>query len=132
METVRFPPGGSCSEIGPATGPAVQLEKSKAIIPREFRPVGGCEVIFTDLRIISATNRDLSSIMERGALCGDLQYRLNVIGMGMPPPRRRRGGSGKYDSLPERIRNHSGTVLETVWLTAPGTGRSGCAGVPGR
>jgi len=76
-------------EIGDMS-PRIQAKLLRVLQEGEFRPVGGRDVIRTDLRIISATNRDLESMVEKGEFRGDLYYRLNVIGLSLPPLRRRR------------------------------------------
>ncbi len=55
----------------------------------EFSRVGGREVIKTDVRIISATNKNIQSSIEKGEFREDLFYRLNVINIFLPPLRER-------------------------------------------
>ncbi len=55
----------------------------------EFTRVGGRELIKTDVRIISATNKDLLSSIQQGNFREDLYYRLNVINVSLPPLRKR-------------------------------------------
>ena len=55
----------------------------------EFTRVGGRENIKTDVRIISATNKDLMSSIEQNIFREDLFYRLNVININLPPLRER-------------------------------------------
>ena len=52
--------------------------------------LGGSEEIETDVRIISATNRDIEDMVRRGAFRGDLYYRINVVTIEIPPLRERR------------------------------------------
>ncbi|RME02676.1 MAG: diguanylate cyclase [Planctomycetota bacterium] len=56
----------------------------------EIRPVGGKNVISVDVRIISASNKDLKEMVQRGEFREDLYYRLNVILLKLPPLRARR------------------------------------------
>tara|TARA_Y100000588_G_scaffold392146_1_gene503000 strand:+ start:1348 stop:2793 length:1446 start_codon:yes stop_codon:yes gene_type:complete len=56
----------------------------------EFRSVGGNKIIKADVRIISATHRDLKILMEKGQFREDLYYRLNVVPMRLPPLRERK------------------------------------------
>jgi transcriptional regulator with GAF, ATPase, and Fis domain len=56
----------------------------------EVQPLGVSKVIKTDVRVIAATNRDLSSMVENGQFRADLWYRLNVIAIPLPPLRERR------------------------------------------
>ena len=55
----------------------------------EFTRVGGRESIKTDVRVISATNKNLQNAVEKGKFRDDLYYRLNVINITLPPLRKR-------------------------------------------
>jgi two-component system response regulator HydG len=62
----------------------------RAIQEREVIPVGATKAVPVDVRIISATNRDLEEEISRGAFRSDLYYRLNVIQLHLPPLRERK------------------------------------------
>jgi two-component system nitrogen regulation response regulator NtrX len=57
---------------------------------QKFERVGGTEMIFVDVRVIAATNRDLKDEIQKGKFREDLYYRLNVIPIGVPPLRERK------------------------------------------
>jgi DNA-binding NtrC family response regulator len=69
----------------------LQAKLLRAIQEREIRRVGGTSSIRIDLRIVSATNRDLKTLVEQGQFREDLFYRINVIDIVMPPLRERHG-----------------------------------------
>ncbi|BDV41408.1 sigma-54-dependent Fis family transcriptional regulator [Geotalea uraniireducens] len=68
---------------------AMQAKLLRAIQSKEIRRVGGKVNIPIDVRIISATNRDLEGEIRRGGFREDLFYRLNVIRINLPPLRER-------------------------------------------
>ncbi len=57
---------------------------------QKFERVGGTEMIYVDVRVIAATNRDLKEEIQKGKFREDLYYRLNVIPIGVPPLRDRK------------------------------------------
>jgi two-component system response regulator PilR (NtrC family) len=69
--------------------PPVQVKLLRAVQEKTFKMVGGSEEIIVDVRIISATNRDLERDVMEGQFREDLYYRLNVINIHMPPLRER-------------------------------------------
>jgi TyrR family helix-turn-helix protein len=73
----------------------LQVKLLQVIQEREFKRVGGVKSIPVDVRIISATNRELRSLVEQGKFREDLYYRLNVVPINVPPLRER-----KEDILP--------------------------------
>jgi DNA-binding NtrC family response regulator len=67
----------------------MQAKLLRVIQEREFRRLGGLENIKVDVRIIAATNTDLQTTVRQGTFREDLYYRLNVIGIKIPPLRER-------------------------------------------
>ena len=67
-----------------------QVALLSVIANREVTPVGGGPPIRVDVRVIAATNRDLTRRVQEGAFREDLYYRLNVIPIEIPPVRRRK------------------------------------------
>lgn len=76
-------------EIGELS-PSVQVKLLRFLQEREFQRVGGNQTIRADVRIISATNRDLDGKVKGGAFREDLYYRLNVVAITIPPLRERK------------------------------------------
>jgi transcriptional regulator with GAF, ATPase, and Fis domain len=76
-------------EIGDMS-PDLQVKLLRAIQERQFERVGGTQTISVDIRVISATNKDLASAIKKGGFREDLYYRLNVIPIHIPPLRERR------------------------------------------
>ena len=71
-------------EIG-ELAPALQVKLLRVLQEREFERVGGTHTIKVDIRLIAATNRDLSEAVRTGQFRQDLYYRLAVVKMTMPP-----------------------------------------------
>ncbi len=65
----------------------LQAKLLRVLQEREFERVGGTRTIKTDIRLLAATNRDLEKSSKDGQFRQDLYYRLNVVGLKMPPLR---------------------------------------------
>jgi transcriptional regulator with GAF, ATPase, and Fis domain len=88
--------GGSLflDEIGDMSA-STQAKILRVLQEHEFERLGGTRTIKVDVRLVAATNRDLSTMVSRGEFREDLYYRLNVVTIDMPPLRDR-----KEDILP--------------------------------
>ena len=76
-------------EIGELT-PTIQAKLLRVLQERQFERVGGTRPIKVDVRLITATNRDLESAIAAGQFRQDLYYRVNVVSVTMPALRERR------------------------------------------
>ena len=76
-------------EIGEMSA-VMQVKLLRVLQERRFRRVGGLEEVQADIRVIAATNQDLSKAVAEGRFREDLFYRINVIPIALPPLRDRR------------------------------------------
>jgi Nif-specific regulatory protein len=70
--------------------PAVQVKLLRVLQEKELERIGGNETIKVDVRVITATNRNLETLMAEGRFREDLYYRLNVFPILVPPLRERK------------------------------------------
>ncbi len=68
----------------------IQAKLLRVIEEREYKPVGGSEMKRIDVRLISATNKDLRLLVRKNTFREDLYYRLNVVPIFLPPLRERK------------------------------------------
>jgi len=68
---------------------SLQVKLLRAIQEKKVRPIGGQQEIATNVRLLSATHKDLSTMVEQGEFRQDLYYRINVIDLITPPLRAR-------------------------------------------
>lgn len=76
-------------EIGEMS-PALQVKLLRVLQEKKFERVGGTKTIHVDIRIIAATNKNLTTAINKGKFREDLYYRLNVIPMKVPPLKQRK------------------------------------------
>ena len=83
--------GGSLflDEVGDMS-PSTQAKILRVLQEHEFERLGGTRTIRVDVRLVAATNRDLSTMVSQGLFREDLYYRLNVVSIEMPPLRDRK------------------------------------------
>jgi two-component system response regulator PilR (NtrC family) len=94
---------------------AMQAKLLRAIQERCVRPVGGTQEEAIDVRIISATHKDLAAEVQAGRFRQDLYYRLNVIELDIPPLRERREDLPCLcEALLKRIAAESGLAAPVI------------------
>jgi transcriptional regulator with GAF, ATPase, and Fis domain len=99
--------------------PQVQVRLLRVLQEKEIERVGGTKPIKVDVRIVSATNRDLEGLLEKGQFREDLYFRLSVFPISVPPLRERK------DDIPALVHHFiqkkaREMVLPVVPTLAPG------------
>lgn len=101
-------------EIGELS-PAVQVKLLRFLQEREFQRVGGNRTIRSDVRIISATNRNLQREVKDGTFREDLFYRLNVVTIAIPLLRERKEDlSPLIDHFLNRFAHENGKEIQGI------------------
>jgi len=85
-------------EIGDIS-PAFQVRLLRVLQERTFQPLGGTRELKANVRVIAATNKDLTELVKKGGFRQDLFYRINVVRLELPPLRERR------EDIPALIRH---------------------------
>ncbi len=102
--------------------PATQVKLLRVLQERSFRRLGGRAEQSVDIRVVAATNTDPAAAVRKGTLREDLYYRLNVVGIHLPPLRERK------DDLPllldTFIREFSAQNARTVTGVSPAARRA--------
>ena len=90
----------------------MQVKLLRVIQEKAVRPIGGRGEIGVDVRILSATHKDLARLTQMGQFRQDLFYRINVIELRVPPLRERRNDVPKLASrILERLAGQSGMAV---------------------
>lgn len=105
-------------EIGDLS-PNLQVKLLRVLQEKEFQRLGGSETLRADVRIITATNRDLEELMLRNEFREDLYYRLNVFPLFIPPLRERRADIPLLvNHFIEKYNNLHGLEIKRISSTA--------------
>lgn len=105
-------------EIGELS-PAIQVKLLRFLQEREFSRLGSNTSISVDVRIISATNRDLEARVKEGAFREDLFYRLKVVTMSLPPLRARKEDlPALIDHYLEKLARENGRAIRGITAEA--------------
>lgn len=102
-------------EIGDIS-PSVQVKLLRVLQEREFERVGGNKTIRVDVRVITATNRNLEEAVLKGEFRADLYFRINVVSIYLPPLRDRKED---IPLLAEHILNKIGKELNRKLRITP-------------
>ncbi len=76
-------------EIGDIS-PAVQVRLLRVLQDKTYEPLGSISTIEADVRVVTATNKDLAELVDKGVFRKDLFYRINVVRFELPPLRERK------------------------------------------
>ncbi|MBK8594123.1 MAG: sigma-54-dependent Fis family transcriptional regulator [Holophagales bacterium] len=105
--------------------PAVQAKLLRVLQEQEITRVGARDAVRVDVRIVTATNRDLEAAVKEGRFRDDLYYRLNVIPLQLPPLRER------PQDLPALLQHFLGSFSERYGRPVPALPPEGLAALQG-
>ncbi len=91
----------------------LQVKLLRAIQEKKIRPVGEQREVAVDVRLLSATHRDLGKMVQDGAFRQDLYYRINVIELSVPPLRDR------SSDIPQLARHMTALLAEANGMPVP-------------
>ncbi len=95
--------------------PSLQVKLLRALQEKRFEKVGGEQTVTVDVRIVSATNRDLRAMVGTGAFREDFFYRLRVVPIELPPLRKRKEDLPLLvDQILARVRRETGKPIQGV------------------
>jgi Nif-specific regulatory protein len=105
--------GGSLflDEVGDMS-PSTQAKILRVLQEHEFERLGGTRTLRVDVRLVAASNRELSAMVTQGLFREDLYYRLNVVSIEMPPLRERKEDIGALANF--FIRRFSGELKKKI------------------
>ena len=92
---------------------SMQVKLLRAIQEKAVRPIGGQKEIAVDVRILSATHKDLATEVAKGTFRQDLYYRINVIELRVPPLRQR------ADDIPDLARHLLAKIADEYDMDPP-------------
>jgi Nif-specific regulatory protein len=99
--------------------PSTQVKLLRVIQERQFERLGNSKPISVDVRIITATNRNLEKLIDEGRFREDLFYRINVFPVFIPPLRERRNDIPSLaDHFIEKFNNINGTDVKRITTAA--------------
>lgn len=96
-------------EIGELTK-AMQVKLLRVLQDKSYEPLGATRAVKADVRVVAATNQDISACVDAGTFRRDLYYRINMLTLRLPPLRERRGDIpllvehfvGRYNAMHDR------------------------------
>ncbi len=92
----------------------LQSKLLRAIQEKEIERIGGTRTIYTDIRLICTSNRNLTALVEKGEFREDLYYRVHVVSLQVPPLRER------LDDIPQLVNHFIAKINKGLGLNIKG------------